>query len=245
MIHEETIDYRCNGTTFLGYLANDPTITGKKPAILVAHAWKGQDDFAREKARDLAKLGYIGFAADLYGSGKIVETDEEAAAMMTPLFINRKKLRERIVAAYNTVIQQNAVNKDQVGAIGFCFGGLTVIELLRSGVKLKGVVSFHGLFGDSLGDIKAELAPSTPDTDCSILLLHGYHDPLVSQHDVVHIQKELSNAKIDWQMHIFGNASHAFTNPKANEPEKGLIYDLSSDVRSWKSMISFFQEIIL
>ena len=238
-----TIDYQYDGISHKGYLAYENEIEGLRPAVLVAHAWRGQDDFARGKAEALAKLGYIGFAADLYGNGKSVKSDDEAAALMKPLFINRKLLRGRIAAAYKTVLQQANVDKERIGAIGFCFGGLTVLELSRSGEHLKGVVSFHGLLGDRLGEIKADSIAPASKRSGAFLILHGYKDPLVSLDDIVNMQKELSQAKLDWQMHIYGDAVHAFTNPVAQEAESGMLYNAKAEHRSWQSMKNFFEEV--
>lgn len=239
----EWIDYQSEGKNFRGYLAYDETDASHRPAVIIAHAWKGQDDFARDKAEFLAELGYVGFAADLYGDGISVETNDEAGAMMAPLFIDRNTLRNRIVAAYNTVAEHERVDAERMGAMGFCFGGLTVIELQRSGVNLKGVVSFHGLLGDTLGDIKAQTVPSADKLYGSLLILHGYRDPLVSKEDIDNAQKEFSKADIDWQMHIYGDASHAFTNPNANEPDSGLLYHQKTEQRSLLTMRNFFSEV--
>lgn len=120
-----------NSITGHGFLAAEENAQ-KLPGILVVHAWRGQDDFARDKAKELAKLGYVGFAVDLYGNGQVAENDDQAAALMKPLFIDRTELRKRILAAFSELQKHPAVDPHQVGAIGFCFGGLTVIELLRS-----------------------------------------------------------------------------------------------------------------
>lgn len=242
-MHSETIAYTCGDSTFKGHLAYDQTSSTPRPVVIVAHAWKGQDDFAREKAEMLAKLGYVGFAADLYGDGKTVESNDEAMAMMSPLFVDRKTLRERIVSAYQTVAKLDIVDETKVGAIGFCFGGLTVIELLRSGVPLRGVVSFHGLLGDTVGDLKAISEPTSEKIQGSLLILHGHKDPLVSTEDIIDIQQDMINRQVDWQMYQYGNASHAFTNPHANDPEMGLLYHAVTEKRSLQAMRNFFNEV--
>lgn len=243
MMKTEWIDYESGGKRFKGYLAHNEKLKNKKPAIVIAHAWRGQDDFARKKAEFLAELGYVGFAADLYGDGLSVDTNEQAAQLMMPLFLDRKELRERIVAAYQAAAGLSLVDPDKMGAIGFCFGGLTVIELLRSGVRLKGVVSFHGLLGYSLGENKAVPFPAAKKLHGSLLILHGYRDPMVSREDIESTQAEFSHAKVDWQMHIYGDASHAFTNPLADEPESGLIYHPRTEQRSIQTMRNFFSEV--
>lgn len=237
------IEYECGGRRYKGYLAYNEKNTSAAPIVIVAHAWKGLDDFACKKADFLSELGYVGFAADLYGDGISVETKEEAEALMIPLFLDRKELRSRIVSAYQTASSFEFGDPSNMGAIGFCFGGLTVIELFRSGVPLKGVVSFHGVLGDTLGNHKANRVPSADQMQGSILILHGYKDPLVSKEDIDHIQNEFEKAKIDWQMHIYGEARHAFTNPLAKEPESGLMYHQKTEHRSILTMQNFFNEV--
>lgn len=242
-MHEEIIRYKLGEDSFQGFLVCPDAKDSKRPAIIVAHAWRGLDDFAKEKARELAQLGYVAFAADVYGNGKHVDNNEEAPALMLPLFKNRKLLRERICAAYNTVASMKNVDRNLMGAIGFCFGGLTVIELLRSGVELRGVVSFHGLLGDTLEQHKAVILPISSKAKGSLLILHGNDDPMVSKADIDGMQKEMTKAGIDWQMHIYGHTSHAFTNPMATDPANGMVYNPVAAKRSWKSMRNFFEEI--
>lgn len=214
----------------------------KRPAIIVAHAWMGQDSFARHKAEALAELGYIAFAADLYGEGKTASNPQEAQSLMTPLFQNRSLLQKRIKRAFEVVQAHPGVDTSRIGAIGFCFGGLTVIELLRSGVDVKAVVSFHGVLGNQMGTIRANPVPIANNIKGSLLILHGYEDPLVSQDDIQNTQKELNQAGVDWQMNIFGHTSHAFTNPDAHDKEHGLNYQPISAERAWWAMMHFFSE---
>lgn len=244
-MHSETVEYRSGEITMHGHLVHNGSKESPKPAIIVAHAWRGQDDFAREKAKFLAQMGYVGFAADLYGEGKCVDTDEDAFNMMSPLFVNRMELRSRIVAAFKALSAMEVVDSTRIGAIGFCFGGLTVIELLRSGVDIRGVVSFHGLLGNKLGETVAETIPNDGKLKGSILLLHGHLDPLVSQQDINAIKYELTEARVDWQMNIYGEASHAFTNPQANDQHSGLIYNQKTEKRAIAAMENFFKEVLL
>jgi dienelactone hydrolase len=238
---EESVSYKVGNDIFKGILVYDPKIKERQPVVLVAHAWKGLDDFAKSKAIELAGLGYVAFALDLYGNGVQVKNKEEAQALMLPLFIKRKLLRERICKAYEIIANHEKVDSQKIGAIGFCFGGLAVIELLRSGFDLKGVVSFHGVLGNSLQGNKAEIAPSVNPIKGSLLILHGHEDPLVSPQDIQAIQTEFTLAKVDWQMNIYGHAMHAFTNPEANE--KGLAFNTKANQRSWQNMCAFFEEV--
>lgn len=241
-MHRENLKYKAEDTVMDGFLVYDPSNSKRRPAVIVAHAWYGQDDFAREKARELAQLGYVAFAADLYGNRREAKSDEEAVSLMGPLFLDRKLLRQRIVAAYDTVKKCPLVDPRRIGAIGFCFGGLTVIELLRSGVDIRGVVSFHGVLGDTLGEFKAQLEPPAKHIPGALLILHGHDDPLVSAQDIAEIQTEFTQAQVDWQMNIYGHTSHAFTNPLMNDANRGLVYNSKISQRAWWSMRHFFEE---
>lgn len=244
-MHEETISYQVDSKKFIGQLISpDQTTQQKRPAILVAHAWMGRDDFALQKAKEMAELGYIGFAVDLYGEGKVVKTETEATSLMIPLFLDRQLLQKRILAAYEVIKTHPLVDAKRIGGIGFCFGGMTIIELLRSGADVKGVVSFHGLLGSKMGEHQAKTVPIAHNIKGSLLILHGYDDPLVSQEDIRTAQKEFNDAQIDWQMHTYGHTSHAFTNPKVNDLKSGLIYSQKATKRSWQSMRNFFEEIL-
>lgn len=244
-MEKNMVSYQIEGKTFKGYWAfpasKDKT-TQRRPAILIAHAWMGQDQFVRHKADALAELGYVAFAADVYGEGKTASNTEEAKQLMVPLFEDRALLQKRICAAYEVVRQHPAVDPAKIGAIGFCFGGLTVIELLRSGIDVKGVVSFHGVLGNKMGNIQAKTVPIAKSIKGSLLILHGYEDPLVSPQDISNMQKELSDAKVDWQMNIYSHTSHAFTNPEAHDKENGLVFQALSSERAWWAMIHFFSE---
>jgi dienelactone hydrolase len=242
-MHEEIVKYRSGETECHGYAAYEDHLDHKRPAVLVAHAWRGQDNFAKEKARKLAELGYVGFAADIYGNGINANDNQEALALMMPLFMDRQELRNRICAAYQTVSNLPIVDVKRIGAIGFCFGGLTVIELLRSGAPVRGIVSFHGTLGYTLGDKKAPVLPISQSARGSALILHGHEDPLVSREDIEGLQKELTQAEIDWQMHIYGHAVHAFTNPEVSDKQSGLAFNSLANYRSWQSMCNFFTEV--
>lgn len=244
-MEHEKISYQIDNKSFRGYwvfpTTQEPSIQ-QRPAIILAHAWMGQDQFVRHKADALAELGYIAFAADLYGEGKTATNAEEAQKLMLPLFEDRTLLQKRIRAAYDVVRQHSAVDPSKIGCIGFCFGGLTAIELLRSGADVKGVVSFHGVLGNKIGPIQAKTIPIAKIITGSLLILHGFEDPLVSQQDILNMQHELSNAKVDWQMNIYSHTSHAFTNPEMHDVENGLIYQPRSSERAWWAMIHFFSE---
>lgn len=242
-MHKEFIDYYYGETRLRGYLVYEEENTTPRPAVIVAHQWKGQCEFVRHKAEELAKLGYVAFAADVYGDGICVATNEEAAALMMPLFINRQLLQNRIKAAFSWLQDHPLVDESKVGAIGFCFGGLTVIELLRSGVEMRAAVSFHGVLGNHMEGNDAHTVPIASVIYGSLLMLHGHEDPLVSLDDILAIQKEMSEANVDWQMHTYSHTQHAFTDPNAHSISLGLKYNEQACKRSWQAMQNLFEEV--
>lgn len=242
-MRKQRVEYQINGNKHFGWLC-EPEGEGIKPAVIVFHAWKGQDAFVKSMAEELAEMGYVAFCADMYGIENPVTDNDQAGKLMIPLFINREELQKRANAAFEYVRDLPSVDSAKIGAIGFCFGGLTVIELFRSGVDLKAAVSFHGVLGNKLHDFQAKPIPIKKGIKGSILILHGHDDPLVSQQDIVNLENEFTAEKVDWQIHIFGNTSHAFTNPDANEPSMGLLYNKRSDVRSRLLMKNFFAEVL-
>ena len=232
-----TIDYQHNGVVLEAFLAWDDSAVTPRPAVMVSHAWAGRDEFAVNKARALAELGYVGFALDLYGKGVIGSGPEENAKLMGPFMQDRALLQERMKLALATVKQQPEVDSHRIAAIGFCFGGLCVLDLARSGADLRGVVSFHGLF----------TPPSNPLSDeikAKVLVLHGYDDPMATPEDMLALGNELSRVGADWQIHAYGGTVHAFTNPKANDPGFGTVYYEPADRRSWQSMRNFLEEVL-
>jgi dienelactone hydrolase len=240
-MQHEHMPYEYAGITFKGESFHDPAFTSKRPGVLVAHAWRGQDDFAIQKAKALATLGYVGMAIDLYGNGTTAASNDEAQQLMLPLFIDRKELRARITAAHAALCHHPLVNSRHTGAIGFCFGGLSVIELLKSGCDIRGAVSFHGVLGDTFVHQKATLEPNFATSNSALLLLHGADDPLVTNGDLKLLGQELTDSGVDWQFHIYGHTVHAFTNPEANE--SGMMFNTKANSRSWMAMCNFFKEI--
>lgn len=220
-----------------GFLAyKDSQDDQPRPAVLVAHDWAGRGEFACQKAQMLAEMGYIGFALDMYGNGRTGVTVDEKMGLMEPLAADRKLLRARIRAAFDALIGMSEVDTNRIAAIGFCFGGLCVLDLARSGVEVKGVVSFHGLLG------KPDDLPNDP-IQARILALHGYDDPMVTPSQVNEFCKEMTEAKADWQVHQYGHTQHAFTNPQAQDLRLGLAYNPVAERRSWQAMSNFLEEI--
>lgn len=231
------IEYKDSDTLLEGYLAMPTNLSDKAPAVIVVHDWSGKNEFACQKADKLAEAGYIGFALDMYGKGILGETKEEKSALIEPLVSDRAVLQKRILAALETLKAIPEVDASKIAAIGFCFGGLCVLDLARTGADIKGVVSFHGLLG------AAENIP-TPKIKAKVLVLHGYDDPMCKPEAVMEFAAEMTKAKADWQINMYGNTLHAFTNPLANDPDFGTVYDKQADTRSWVAMTEFFKEIL-
>ncbi|NGX58812.1 MAG: hypothetical protein K940chlam3_01720 [Chlamydiae bacterium] len=240
-MNTSTIPYQVRGEEMLGFLAYKES-PEPRPALVISHAWRGQDDFAREKAIALAELGYVGFAADVYGNGINASNDEESMELMLPLFEDRKLLQDRIKGAVDVVKNLPQTDATRIAALGYCFGGLTVLELLRSGADIRCIVSFHALLADVLGEVKAKRPANQKIQASSALFLHGHDDPMVSETDIKKVQYELDEAQVDWQFHTYGHTMHAFTNPLATEANKGIVYQPMSARRSWQSMENFLTE---
>ena len=229
----ETVNYQAADIELKGYLAFPDE--EKAPLVLIAHTWAGKDDFVHERAKDLAALGYVGFAVDMYGNGKVGSSTEENQSLMEPLLSDRDVLKDRITSALHFGKSLPGVDPNKVAAIGYCLGGLVVLDLARTGENFQGVVSFHGLLMGS--DI------SEKGIQAKILVLHGERDPMVPLDMVDAFQKEMTEAGADWQLHSYGGTYHAFTKTDANDPNLGTQYNKSASERSWKSMQNFFEEI--
>lgn len=236
MLKTEKIDYQDGNTLLEGYAAWQSQYGEKRPAVLVVHDWSGKNKFACDKAEKLAELGYLGFAVDMYGKGKVGQTKEEKSALMQPLVQDRQLLQQRILAAFEAIKKIAIVDTQKIGAIGFCFGGLCALDLARSGADVKGVVSFHGL-------LNAPENVTAKTIKAKILALHGFDDPMVTPDAVMRFGEEMTAAKADWELDMYGNTLHAFTNPEANDRDFGTVYNKQADTRSWIAMREFFIEV--
>jgi dienelactone hydrolase len=236
-IREQQVEYRCGDTLLEGFFCHNDDQPGPLPTVLISHAWGGRDEFVEKKARRLAYHGYAAFALDMYGKNKRGRTPEESQALMTPFVQDRTLLARRINSALTHVKQMPDVDPRRIAAMGFCFGGMCVLDLARSGADLRGVVSFHGI-------LKPNGLPPPPAIRAKILMLHGYDDPLAPPEDVLAISKELTAAGADWQLHAYGGTRHSFTNPAANNPAGGMVYNEKAAHRSWHSLVQFLEEVL-
>jgi len=229
------IEYAHNSTNLEGIFAIDDAQEGPRPAVLVAHTWAGRKDFEVTMAKKLAGLGYAGFALDLYGKGVVGTTTQECQALLDPFLADRALLQSRLLHIVDVVKKQPEADEKTIGALGFCFGGLCVLDIARTGADLKGVASFHGLFN----------APGNTDGNkikSKVIAFHGYDDPMAPPDAMVALADELTKAEVDWQVHAYGGTMHAFTNPEANDPGFGTVYSQTATDRSWASMVEFFAE---
>lgn len=229
--------YEVNGVTFDGAVALDDARSGKRPAVMVFHGWEGRSDAQVECARALAKLGYAGVACDVFGSGIRGDIAGDNSALIAPFFRDRAMLRARLVGTVGVVQSLPEVDPSRVAAIGFCFGGLCVLDLARSGVDIRAVASFHGLFGNPEG-------LPTASIKAKVVAFHGWNDPLAPPEDVVALAKELTEAGADWQIHAYGGTMHAFMVPGANRPEAGIQYNERAARRAWASLVAFLAEAL-
>lgn len=235
-IHTRTIEYNDGDVVLEAYMAWEDGGNDQKPGVLISHAWSGRSEFEKGKAEQLAELGYIGFALDLYGKGVLGTTREENSALMQPLLDDRTILQRRMRLALEQLRKQKEVDGARVAAMGFCFGGLCVLDLARTGSDVCGVASVHGLFKPP-GNTEGKQIVS------KVLVLHGWDDPMATPDHVLSLAEELTSAGADWQIHGYGNTVHAFSNPAADDPEHGTVYDADADRRSWQSLQLFFAEL--
>lgn len=236
-IKTETVEYKQGETTLEGFHAYDDLLSGKRPSILVVHQWKGLGDYEKKRAGMLAKMGYNVLAVDIYGKGIRPTSPKEAGALAGKYKTDRALLRERVTAGLETLKKNQFTDPKKIAAIGYCFGGTTVLELARSGADVTGVVSFHG-------GLSSPTPEDAKNIKAKVLALHGADDPNVPVAEVEAFGKEMHDAKVDWQLVAYGGAVHSFTDWNAgNDNAKGAAYNEKADKRSWEAMQQFFNEI--
>jgi len=236
-VKTQVVEYRQGDTTLEGYLAWDDAAQGKRPGVLVVHEWTGLGDYAKARARQLAAMGYVAFAADIYGKGVRPKGPQQAATEAGKYKKDRTLMRARTLAGLEALRSNSLCDPKRVAAIGYCFGGTCVLELARSGANIAGVVSFHG-------GLDTPTPEEAKNIKCKVLVLHGGDDPHVPVKDVEAFENEMRTGGVDWQLVVYGGAVHAFTNSEAgNDKSRGAAYDAKADRRSWEAMKAFFAEI--
>ncbi|HLD35649.1 MAG TPA: dienelactone hydrolase family protein [Planctomycetota bacterium] len=231
------VEYKCNGVPMEGYIAYNDMVLGKRPAAIIVHEWDGLGGYVKRRAKEIARLGYVAFCADIYGKGVRPGSKEESAKLAGTYRSNPALMRQRITAALDELKKNELVDKTNIAAMGYCFGGGVALELARSGASIKGAISFHGNFNN--------LEPVVTRTiKAKILILHGADDKSVTPETITAFQNEMRSGLVDWQMIIYGNAVHGFTNPAHGyNPETGVAYNEKADKRSWEAMKTFLEEI--
>jgi len=230
-------EYKIGATTFDGALARDDARQEARPCVMIFHGWEGRSDGQLEFADRLARLGFAAFACDLFGKGIRGDMAKDNSALIAPFLEDRGMLRERLLANVAAVRKLPGVRPDRIAAIGFCFGGLCVLDLARAGSDVRAVVSFHGLFVPPQGVEKRAIR-------ARVIAYHGWDDPMVPPAHVHALGAELTAAGADWQLHAFGQTKHAFMVHGANRPEAGIQYDERSARRAWQGAVAFLEEAL-
>lgn len=238
-IKSQTFEYSEGQTKMKGYLAWDDSFNNPRPGVLVVHEWWGHNDYAQRRARMLAEAGYLALAIDMYGDGKVTRHPDKASEFSKEALANLDVAEKRFEAAANWLNKHPLLKKNQISAIGYCFGGIVVLHMARAGSNLKAVASFHGNLG---GKIQAE----KDKVKAKILVLHGADDPFIPQEKVKAFELEMKNAEADFKVIQYPGATHSFTNPAADEIGKEfnlpLAYDEEADKKSWQALLDFLSE---
>ena len=230
----KALDYRDGTLRLSGLLVHDDSVSGVRPGIVLFPDARGMGDHAIERAHRLAELGFTALVADLYGNGASARDKAQAWELMGDLRSDETRWRGRAQAALDALSSQENVDRARIAAVGFCFGGSTALELARSGAPLAGVVSFHG-------GLHFKQPEDARNIKAKVLVCHGALDPLVPRAQLTAFEEQMSRTSVDWQVHEYGGAMHAFTNPGVKE--EGMAYDALADQRSWNAMLALFQEI--
>ena len=233
----KTVEYKQGDATLEGYLAYDDSFSGQRPGVLIVHQWMGLTGYEKQRAEQLASLGYVALCADIYGKGVRPADTKAAGVEATKYKTDRALLRLRVNAGLDELQKCDLADTKHIAAIGYCFGGTTVIELARSGAVLNGIVSFHG-------GLDSPTPADGKNIKCKVLVCHGADDPFEKPEDLAAFEKEMRDAGVDWRLIKYGGAVHSFTQPMAgNDKSKGAAYNERADKRSWQDMKSFFAEI--
>lgn len=236
----KTVDYTQADAHLKGYLAYpaalDLAYPKPMPGVVVVHEWWGLNDYAKRRARDVAGLGYVALAADIYGDGMSTTKMDEAGKWATKYKADRALLRARVLAAVEALRKDPRVDPKRIAVIGYCFGGTTALEAARSGADLSGVVSFHG-------GLDSPHPEDAKNIKAKVLVLHGSDDPTTPPAQIAAFEDEMRNAKVNWQMVMYGNAVHGFTNKDNPMDGKVVAYNAEADKRSWEEMKRFLAEV--
>ncbi len=238
-VKTEEISYKIDDVTYTGYLAYDDD-EGKQPGVLVVHEWWGHNEYARKRAEQLAEEGYTAFALDMYGDGKLAEHPKDANTFMTEVLENIEVAEKRFDKAYDILKNSKYTQKDNISALGYCFGGAVVLHMARAGKDLDGVVSYHGSLGSAMGDKPSNIK-------AKVRVFTGQKDPMIPAEQVANFTTEMFNAGADFNVQVYPGVQHSFTNKGATKVgakfELPLAYDEYADKDSWHQTMEFFDEL--
>ena len=238
-IKEENVNIDADTVSMHNYVAFDQNKTGKRPVILIVPEWWGLNDYPKSRARQLAGLGYIAMAVDLYGNGRIAEDPKQAQAMSSTFYGNPQLALTRMQAALDKAKTYPEADTSKVAAIGYCFGGSMVLNVARMGMPLDGVVSFHGILSG--------LAPVKNNMTAKVLVCQGGDDKFSPLTDIPVFRKELDAVGASYSVKEYAGATHAFTNPAATAAGKKfnipIAYNPEADKKSWNDMKDFFDSL--
>lgn len=240
LIKEESVSYTADSTTMNGFVAYNDATKERRPVVLIVHEWWGLTDYPKSRARELAQMGYLAMAVDMYGSGKTAADPQEATKLSSPFYTNPVMAKARFDAALAKIKMNPLADTNNIVAIGYCFGGAQVLNVARMGENLKGVVSFHGNLAGV--PVKKELLKA------GILVCHGEADQFVKAEEVAKFKKEMDSIGAPYTFRSYPGATHAFTNPDATEKGKKfnlpIAYNAAADSASWNDMKVFFGQIL-
>jgi len=236
-VKTKVVEYGYDGANLKGYLAWDDAVQGKRPGVLVVHEWWGLNDYARKRAEQLAGLGYVAFACDMYGEGKTTQHPQEAGQMAGEVRKNLKTWQGRAQAGLKILHDSEMVDSKNIAVIGYCFGGSTALQLAYTGADLAAVITFHGA-------LPVPSAEQAKNIKAKVLICHGALDSFIPEETIQKVRAALEEAKVDYQMNYYGGAVHSFTVPGAEKVGmKGIAYNEAADRRSWREMQDLFNEV--
>lgn len=236
-LNEQFADYQSNNKVFDLYITYPKDVAIKLPTVIVAPAWDGLNEPIKAITQRVAELGYQAVAIDVYGQGVRGDVTGDNSGLMNPLLENRALLEDRLLSATAAVMELKTTDSSKVAAIGYCFGGLCVLDLARVNAPgIAGVISFHGI-------LTTNGSEQTSPIKSKILVEHGWDDPLAPPPQFLAFTDEMTKRQADWQCHVHGGVMHSFTFEQANAPEQGVQYHPAAASRSWKAMREFFGEV--
>lgn len=239
-IQTKEVTYTGGGVTMKGFIAWDDALQGRRPGVLVVHEWWGHNDYARSRAKQLAALGYVAMAVDMYGDGRTADHPDNAMAFMQAATKDTKQTVARFLAAEKLLKKQKVTDPSRIAAIGYCFGGAVALNMARRGGDLRGVASFHGALG--------AWQPAKPgDVHAKLLVMTGGDDSMVPADAVAKFEDEMKAAKADYRVIVYPGAKHSFTNPAADGFAKqfnmAVGYNAEADKASWAELETFLADV--